>query len=191
MELFSCLINGLFPAVVHFIDMKKAYTLCMVLEDDEILLGFKKRGFGAGYYNGFGGKVESGETVVAAARRELLEEAGIIANELDLAGILDFTFAHDEKELEVYVYKVTKYDGVAAETEEMRPVWFKGVDIPYQQMWPDDVYWLPLLLTGKCFRGAFHFDQPATIDQEPVILRKSLRTFDTAWDVSICERVLK
>lgn len=29
------------------------------------------RGFGAGYYNGFGGKVEAGETVQEAALREV------------------------------------------------------------------------------------------------------------------------
>ncbi|CAN0505072.1 unnamed protein product, partial [Ectocarpus sp. 12 AP-2014] len=38
-------------------------------DDDskEILLGMKKRGFGEGKWNGFGGKVESGESVEEAA----------------------------------------------------------------------------------------------------------------------------
>ena len=35
----------------------------------EVLLGLKKVGFGAGKYTGFGGKVEPGEPVVAAAIR--------------------------------------------------------------------------------------------------------------------------
>jgi len=33
----------------------------------------KKRGFGAGRYNGFGGKVEPGETILQGAQRELQE----------------------------------------------------------------------------------------------------------------------
>jgi hypothetical protein len=37
--------------------------LVLVEEGDRVLLGRKKRGFGEGYYNGFGGKVESGETI--------------------------------------------------------------------------------------------------------------------------------
>jgi 8-oxo-dGTP pyrophosphatase MutT (NUDIX family) len=32
-----------------------------------VLLGFKKIGFGAGKFKGFGGKVESGETILQAA----------------------------------------------------------------------------------------------------------------------------
>jgi 8-oxo-dGTP pyrophosphatase MutT (NUDIX family) len=33
----------------------------------------KKRGFGAGYYNGFGGKVEPGESIEQAAQREVIK----------------------------------------------------------------------------------------------------------------------
>jgi hypothetical protein len=42
-----------------------------------VLLGLKKRGFGAGKWNGFGGKVEQGESIRTAAIREMKEEAGI------------------------------------------------------------------------------------------------------------------
>jgi 8-oxo-dGTP pyrophosphatase MutT (NUDIX family) len=37
----------------------------------------KKRGFGNGKYNGFGGKVENGETIQQAAIRETIEESGL------------------------------------------------------------------------------------------------------------------
>jgi 8-oxo-dGTP pyrophosphatase MutT (NUDIX family) len=37
----------------------------------------KKRGFGHGKYNGFGGKVEKSETISQAAIREMYEESGI------------------------------------------------------------------------------------------------------------------
>ncbi|CAN0571511.1 unnamed protein product, partial [Ectocarpus sp. 12 AP-2014] len=50
----------------------------------------KKRGFGEGKWNGFGGKVESGESVEEAAKRELMEEAGVTARELSLRGRLIF-----------------------------------------------------------------------------------------------------
>lgn len=43
-------------------------------------VGQKRRGFGEGLYNGFGGKVEKGEHVIEAAVRELQEECGLVAD---------------------------------------------------------------------------------------------------------------
>jgi ADP-ribose pyrophosphatase YjhB (NUDIX family) len=40
----------------------------------QILLGMKKRGFGVGKWNGPGGKLEAGESVIQGALRELEEE---------------------------------------------------------------------------------------------------------------------
>ncbi len=151
----------------------------MVLSDNKILLGYKKRGFGAGYFNGFGGKVELGETIEEAARRELQEEVGIVAKNIEQAGVLDFTFALDPKQLEVHVFRVTNFSGTPIETDEMSPTWFTEKTIPYTQMWPDDIYWLPILLSEKYFRGAFHLDQPATIDHVPNIVEQSLSIFDS------------
>ena len=48
----------------------------------QLLLGRKKRGFGEGKWNGFGGKLEPGETVEEAAVRELQEESGVTATQL-------------------------------------------------------------------------------------------------------------
>ena len=47
----------------------KILTLAFVRRSGDILLGYKKRGFGAGKWNGFGGKVEIGETIEDAAKR--------------------------------------------------------------------------------------------------------------------------
>lgn len=54
--------------------------------------GRRHQGFGTGYWNGFGGKVEPGESVEAAAQRELQEEAGITALDLAPCGRLFFVF---------------------------------------------------------------------------------------------------
>lgn len=47
----------------------RLYTLVLVLQSQRVLLGMKKRGFGAGRWNGFGGKVQDGETIEDGAKR--------------------------------------------------------------------------------------------------------------------------
>lgn len=61
--------------------------LCFPVDaQGRVLLGRKKRGFGAGKWNGFGGKIEAGETIRQCAVRELREEAGLLAAETALQG---------------------------------------------------------------------------------------------------------
>lgn len=154
--------------------MKKILTLCMIVRDAELLLGMKKRGFGVGRWNGFGGKVEEGESIEAAAHRELIEESGLVAGSMREVGVLDFSFEHDPKVLEVHVFKIVDFSGSPVETEEMRPQWFKTSEIPYANMWPDDAHWMPYLLEDKLFRGKFMFDRPSDAEYTARILSMEL-----------------
>jgi len=53
----------------EMLSSSKLLTLVLVVQPGRVLLGLKKRGFGAGKWNGFGGKVEPGETIEEGARR--------------------------------------------------------------------------------------------------------------------------
>jgi 8-oxo-dGTP diphosphatase/2-hydroxy-dATP diphosphatase len=137
---------------------RKLLTLSLISKDGKILLGMKKRGFGQGRWNGFGGKVLEGETIEEAAKRELREEVGILAKKLEKRGILRFTFDNLPNELlEVHVFHVLDFEGEPLESEEMKPQWFKIDEIPFDEMWPDDKHWLPLFLKQRKFEGSFHF----------------------------------
>ena len=138
-------------------------TLCFVVDGNppqRVLLGMKKRGFGEGKYNGFGGKIENGERVEAAAIRELEEEASIRVSEANLQQVARLTFSFPFKaewDQVVYVFVARKWQGDPSESEEMRPEWFAVNALPFDQMWADDEHWLPLVLDGKQIDGRFTF----------------------------------
>ena len=48
-------------------------TLCFLINNSQVLLAMKKRGFGVGKWNGTGGKVIGDESVEQAAKRETKE----------------------------------------------------------------------------------------------------------------------
>ena len=137
---------------------KKIQTLCFVKKNDQLLLGMKKRGFGMGIWNGFGGKVEEGESIEVAARREMQEESGLEVGDLEKFGIVEFEFENNPEILEVHFFKTDDFSGELRESEEMRPQWFAINEIP-KEKWPDDEFWMPLFLEGKKFRGRFMFNQ--------------------------------
>ncbi|KAH9053179.1 hypothetical protein EDB87DRAFT_1653153 [Lactarius vividus] len=155
----------------------RLYTNSFILSPgppQKILLGYKKRGFGAHWYNGFGGKVEAGESPAQAAARELKEECGIEASLEHCGTLLFFTKGGPEWAFQIEIYRAEAYSGTLIETEEMRPEWFCATDketetgptsdgtlppIPYDSMWPDDVYWMPHLLSKRPFVGRADFDR--------------------------------
>ncbi|XP_062569091.1 oxidized purine nucleoside triphosphate hydrolase-like [Saccostrea cucullata] len=138
--------------------LKKLLTLVLLTRPSQVLLGMKKRGFGKGRWNGFGGKVEKGETILEAAKRELFEESSLKSDSLTKIGTIDFEFVGDPQILEVHIFTSTEFEGEPTESPEMRPKWFNVEDIPFDTMWPDDILWFPLFLSGTKFRGYFLFE---------------------------------
>lgn len=143
--------------------MKKVQTLGLIKEGDKLLLGMKKRGFGQGRWNGFGGKLQNEETIEQAMIREFKEEVNIDVKEHRKLGVIEFEFLGKEEIIEVHIFKILDYSGSPKESEEMKPEWFNLKSIPYNEMWPDDKYWLPLFLEGKNFKGKILFKDPNTI----------------------------
>ncbi len=139
----------------------KVCTLLFLRHHDQILLAMKKRGFGANRYNGVGGKVEPGESLDDAMIRECQEEIGVTPITFTKVAEHDFLQSESNEPWRMYVhaYIATEWQGTPAETEEMAPEWFTLDAIPYDKMWSDDIYWLPIVLQGKKVKGVYTFDE--------------------------------
>jgi mutator protein MutT len=155
--------------------MRNSTLLFLVKKEDgiikDICLAMKKRGFGAGRYNGVGGKVEAGESIEAAVLREAEEEIGIHAEGVRKYGELTFVFPHNPQyDQLVHVYVTQSWTGEPVETEEMSPAWFPVEGIPYGSMWPDDAFWLPKVINGQPVRARFVFGEGDSILEQEVRL---------------------
>ena len=134
-------------------------TVCHIREANKILLQKKSAGrFGEGKWNAVGGKILPEETPLQGAIREVREETGLRVKELQEHGHLKFYFGEESKpDWMVHVFSTYFFEGMLNPSEEGFLKWFEISEIPYQQMWEDDVYWLPHMLKGARFHGDFFY----------------------------------
>ena len=136
-------------------------TLILALEDEYVWLGMKKEGFGSGKWNGYGGKVHEGESILEAAIREFKEEttAELDPEDLLYVGFVDFTFKtkpHFNQRVNFYVAE--NWNGNISETAEMRSERFPKKQIPWDDMWTGDDLFIPLMLDKTHVEGRILFD---------------------------------
>lgn len=144
---------------------KEHATLLFVIRSGEILLIRKKRGLGAGKINGPGGRIEPGETPRQAAVRETQEELCVTPTGVEERGVLHFQFT-DGYSLRCTVFVAADCIGEPVETEEAVPLWTSLDRIPFEEMWADDIHWLPGVISGGRFTGYFHFDGDTMLSRE-------------------------
>lgn len=135
-------------------------TLCFALTPTQVLLGLKRRSFGAGKLTGIGGKLEPGETARMAAAREVQEECGLLVapEELVARGAVIFRFpAKPNWNFRVSLFVFHRWQGTPTTSDEIEPRWFARDAVPYDHMWDDASHWLPHVLAGRSVRAEFVF----------------------------------
>lgn len=153
--------------------MRNSTLLFLIKKEDgnikEICLAMKKKGFGVGRWNGVGGKVEEGETVEESAIRETSEEINIKVLDLKKVAELYFTFSNKpDWNQKVFAFLSEKWEGEPSESEEMNPDWFLVKDIPFNKMWPDDIFWLPKVLENNILKAQFTFGDNDIIESQNI-----------------------
>ncbi|WP_285723799.1 8-oxo-dGTP diphosphatase [Psychromicrobium xiongbiense] len=119
------------------------------LQGTEVLLGLKKTGFGTGKIVGIGGHVESGESAVEAAVREMAEETSVTVrpSDCEFRGTVNFRFpAQPDWDMDTAVFVSKAWTSQPVETEEIAPAWYPLTALPLGKMWQDAAHWLPALI---------------------------------------------
>ncbi|MFH0803524.1 MAG: NUDIX domain-containing protein [Candidatus Tagabacteria bacterium] len=139
-------------------------TICCLKKGNQILLAWKTKKLCKDKWNGYGGGIESGEKPRIAAIRELKEETGekepgdnrgVIALPEDLEKIAEVFFHNTTDDgstfiVHCHIYFVHKWTGEIEETDAMvKPTWFDVDNLPYKEMPPADIDYLPYALKGK------------------------------------------
>lgn len=156
-------------------------TVLFPIKGDAILLGMKKRGFGAGWWNGFGGKLDPGETFDQSVIRETKEESTLDIQSMTPVARLLFYF-DGQLEIACQAYISRDFTGEPQETEEMRPQWFKLDAIPYDTMWPGDDQWIPQVLSAPkdtILHMAIHFNSDNQFDSALALSPEDTASFFT------------
>jgi len=160
-------------------------TGCGIVRDNRVLLIRKAKGqFGAGKWSVLGGKIDDGESIGHACVREVLEESGLDTYYLKYHGVLKFRFGNENEtqpDWVVHAFSTESFEGQLRESAEGILCWTEIDEIPYDEMWPDNRFWLPLLIQGKTFNGEFRFDKEGTrllkhnleIHEEPPVTYQS------------------
>lgn len=154
-------------------DLTRA-VVCFLVQGDKVLLGLRKKvshGLGHNRISGIGGKVgdEVGfenESNEDALKRELLEEINIEVVGFKNMGRVRFVFASKPKwNQDVQIYVCTEWRGDPSETDVIRPIWYPKAQLPVDQMWEDNKYWLERILAGEIIDAVFFYGSDDRVEE--------------------------
>ena len=149
---------SLIPAVVSF-----------PIRGDEVLLIHRVKvseGLGLNLISGVGGKVGGDipkfatESAEAALEREVFEEIEIKPTKFRHVGRVRFIWIAKPKwSMDVRIYIVDEWEGSPTETAVAKPVWHKIDNLPVEQMWEDNRYWVHKVLAGERIDAVFLYGE--------------------------------
>jgi 8-oxo-dGTP pyrophosphatase MutT (NUDIX family) len=143
-------------------EVSVVYILRPGLDGDEVLLGEKLTGLGAGKVVGPGGKQEPGETPVETAVREVREEVGLTLARENLVPLARITYpfvGRPELSQRSHAFIVRDWSGELRASDEIAPTWWAIRQLPVDRMWSDAALWLPRALVGEFVEATFEIGE--------------------------------
>lgn len=153
--------------------MVKLGTICYLDNGKQLLLlhrNKKENDVHAGKWVSVGGKFEAGESPEECAKREILEETGLIAHSLELRGMITFPEFTPEDDWYTYVFIVKDFSGELIECDEGTLEWVDYEEVLSKPTWEGDYIYLEWLLTNQPFFSAkFSYDRQGHLKEHDVI----------------------
>ncbi len=121
-----------------------------------------------GNFNGLGGKMAKTEDVAACMRREILEEAGIEVEQMQLRGTINWTgFGPKHENWLGFVFLIQKFSGTPfTKSPEGDLQWVNIDSLDTLPMLPGDRYFLPLVFDNdpRPFHGYLPYNNEEPLD---------------------------
>lgn len=113
-----------------------------------------------GKYNGLGGKLEASEDIISGMRREIREEAGLEAEELQLAGTISWPgFGKQGEDWFGFLFRINRFTGTPfPSNDEGTLEWIPIERVLELPLWPGDPHFLPQIFDRKA--PVFHGVMP-------------------------------
>ena len=114
-----------------------------------------------GKYNGLGGKLEPNEDVVSGLRREIVEESGLIVEQVLLRGTISWPgFGKHGEDWFGFIFRIERWHGeLFSENHEGTLEWVPLDSILGLSLWPSDRNFLPMVFDTdpRPFHGSMPF----------------------------------
>ena len=124
--------------------MKKIVTAAIILNESRVLIGRRKPNQALGGYWEFpGGKIEAGETLVQALRRELQEEINVSINDANEFLVIEHDYPHAYVRLHICL--VSSWLGEPKGLENQTLAWVLKKDIAKPDLEPILPATIPIL----------------------------------------------
>jgi 8-oxo-dGTP diphosphatase len=99
-----------------------SFTLCIIQDEDRLAMIYREKRPNIHKWNFVGGKIESGESIKAAAKREAEEETKLTIGNLQFRGIVKWNNLDG-----MYVYFTNSFQGMLQSSNEGKVEW-KEID---------------------------------------------------------------
>ncbi|MBQ4900315.1 NUDIX domain-containing protein [Paenibacillus sp. Marseille-P2973] len=131
--------------------MSSIFTLCVVRDEDKILVQKREKTPFKGYWNAPGGKVEGQETPIEACLREVFEETGLQLNEVRFRGVMTVSSLSRQQNTQLLMlFDSNNYNGELMPSSEGEVDWIEIDKIYNSKIIPaSTTYLLPYIMESE------------------------------------------